>query len=261
MTNPLLNLLIQKCENHPDYEGYTELFNQLDPAAPPRIELVYRAAPQTLKRSKKLGIFSGSFNPLTLAHTRMIEDTVVKYELDELLLLLAKANVDKSVFGLPLAARLLTVKKYAENRQGFSVGVSSHGRYIDKVTALKTIFPLETEFYFIVGYDTLVRIFDAKYYRDFHAELRELFIAARFIVANRAEADIKTIETFMAQPEICQYASYISNLLLPDVYAYMSSTEVREMLARGEAIEHLVPPSILAMFDLCHVHTEKADIG
>lgn len=249
MENSLLNLLIQKCESHPDYERYTELFNRLDPTAPPQIELIHRATSSTLEHGKKLGVFSGSFNPLTLAHTKMIEDTFTKYQLDELLLLLAKANVDKTVFGLPLAARLLTLKGYTKDHQRFSVGVSSHGRYIDKVTALKTISPPETEFHFIVGYDTLVRIFDPRYYTDFHAELEELFKAARFIVANRAEADIKTIESFMNQSEIRRYASYVSCILLPDVYAYISSTEVRELLERDEAIEHLVPSSILAMLD------------
>lgn len=249
MANSLLDLLIQKCENHPDYERYTELFNWLDPTASPRIELVHSATASIPQRGKKLGIFSGSFNPLTLAHTKMVEDTIAEYQLDELLLLLAKANVDKDVFGLPLAARLLTLKKYTEDRQRFSVGVSSHGRYIDKVTALKSISPPETEFYFIVGYDTLVRIFDPKYYTDFHAELEELFVEARFIVANRAEADLKTMESFMNQPEFRRYTPYVSCLLLPDVYAYMSSTEVRDLLARGEAIEHLVPPSILAMLN------------
>ncbi len=247
MAHSLLDLLIQKCENHPDYDRYTELFNRLDPTAAPRIELVHRAKSSVSERGKRLGIFSGSFNPLTLAHTKMIEDTIAEYRLDELLLLLAKANVDKTVFGLPLAARLLTLKRYTQDRERFSVGVSSHGRYIDKVTALKTISPPETEFYFIIGYDTLVRIFDPKYYTDFHAELEELFVDARFIVANRAAADIKTIESFMDQLEVRRYTSYVSCLLLPDVYAYMSSTEVRELLARGESIEHLVPPSILAM--------------
>ena len=247
MAHSLLDLLIQKCENHPDYDRYTQLFNRLDPTASPRIELVHRAEPSISERGKRLGIFSGSFNPLTLAHTKMIEDTIAEYRLDELLLLLAKANVDKMVFGLPLAARLLTLKRYTQDREGFSVGVSSHGRYIDKVTALKTISPPETEFYFIIGYDTLVRIFDPKYYTDFHAELEELFVDARFIVANRAEADVETIEAFMNQPEIHRYTPYVSCLLLPDVYASMSSTEVRELLKRGEAIEHLVPPSILAM--------------
>ena len=249
MANSVLNLLIQKCESHPDYERYAKLFNRLDPTAPPQIELVHCATLSTLKHGKKLGIFSGSFNPLTLAHTKMIEETIAKYQLDELLLLLAKANVDKTVFGLPLAARLLTLKRYTKDHRRFSVGVSSHGRYIDKVTALKTISPPETEFYFIVGYDTLVRIFDPKYYTDFHAELEALFETARFIVANRAEADIETIGSFMTQPEIRRYASYVSCILLPDVYAYMSSTEVRELLARDEAIEHLVPPSILAMLN------------
>ena len=249
MANSLLDFLIQKCENHPDYERYTELFNRLDPTASPQILMVHRAAPSISERGKKLGIFSGSFNPLTLAHTKMIEDTIAKYQLDELLLLLAKANVDKTVFGLPLAARLLTLKRYAEDRPKFSVGVSSHGRYIDKVTALKVILPPETEFHFIVGYDTLVRIFDPIYYTDFHSELGKLFREARFIVANRAEADIKTIESFMSQPKIRRYIPYVSCVLLPDVYAYMSSTEVRELLMQGETIEHLVPPSILAMLD------------
>ncbi len=249
MAHSLLDLLIRKCEHHPDYDRYTELFNRLDPAASPQIELIHRAESAISKPGKRLGIFSGSFNPLTLAHTKMIEDTIPEYQLDELLLLLAKANVDKTVFGLPLAARLLTLKRYTKNREKFSVGVSSHGRYIDKVSALKVILPPETEFHFIVGYDTLVRIFDPKYYTDFHTELGELFVDARFIVANRAEADVETIASFMDQPEIRQYTPYVSCLLLPDVYAYMSSTEVRELLERGEAIEHLVPPSLLAMLD------------
>ncbi|RKU38858.1 hypothetical protein C6496_04980 [Candidatus Poribacteria bacterium] len=248
MAKTLLNLLTQECKRHPDYEWFVELFKRLDPSAPPQIALIHRAASPPC-RTKKLGIFSGSFNPLTLAHARMIEDTLTTYQLDEVLLLLAKANVDKDIFGLPLAARLVTLKKYATDHQRFSVGVSSHGRYIDKVTALKAIFPSETEFHFIVGYDTLVRIFDPKYYTNFHAELQELFTSARLIVANRAEAGIKTIESFMEQPEIHRYTSYVSGLLLPDTYAYMSSTEARELLERDEAIKHLVPSSILAMLD------------
>ena len=248
MVETLLNLLTQACERHPDHEGFVELFNGLDSFGLPRIELIHCTAPAR-HATKKLGIFSGSFNPLTLAHARMIEETLTVYELDAVLLLLAKANVDKDIFGLPLAARLVTLKKYAEDRQKFSVGVSSHGRYIDKVTALKAIFPSETEFHFIVGYDTFVRIFDPKYYTNFHAELQKLFVSARFIVANRGEADIKSIETFMARPEIRRYTSYVSYLLLPDTYAYMSSTAVRERLAEGKAIEHLVPRSILALLD------------
>lgn len=247
MTHSFLDSLIRKCETHPDYEKYTQLFDRLDPAGPPQISVVHRAEPATAGRRKRLGILSGAFNPLTLAHTTIAEQTFAEYPLDELLLLVAKANVDKEVFGLPLAARVLTLKAFAEDRPRFSVGVSSHGRYIDKVAALKAISPPETEFHFIVGYDTLIRIFDPKYYTAFHAELAALFKEARFIVANREAADIRTIAAFMDQPETRRYARYVSCLLLPDAYAYMSSTAVRELVARGEAIEHLVPPSLLAM--------------
>ena len=245
MAHTVLERLIQRCEQHPDYQRYVDLFERLDPTGAPEIEIVHRAP----RSGQKLGILSGAFNPLTLAHTKIAETTVAECGLDELLLLLAKANVDKAVFGLPLAARLQTLKTFAMDRGRYSVGASSHGRYIDKIAALKTFCPPETEFHFIVGYDTLVRIFDPKYYTDFHAELEALFRDARFIVANRAEADIQTIETFMDGPEIRKFAPYVACLLLPDVYAYMSSTEVRELLERGETIEHLVPPSILAMLD------------
>lgn len=53
----------------------------------------------------------------------------------------------------------------------------------------------------------------------------------------------------MTQSEISRYASYVSGILLPDVYAYMSSTEARDLLKHGETVEHLVPPSLLEMFD------------
>ncbi len=247
----LLERLIQRCETDPDYAGYTELFNRLDPTGDPEIKIVQRTPEQRAadnRRHRRIGILSGAFNPLTLAHTKIAVQTLAEQHLDEVILLLAKANVDKEVFGLPLAARLLTLKRYAmESGKNFSVGASSHGRYIDKVAALKAITPPDTEFHFIVGYDTFVRIFDPKYYTDFDAELATLFSAARLIVANRAEADIQTLKTFMAHSERRDYAPYVSFLLLPDVYAYMSSTRVRELLERGEAIEHLVPPSILTM--------------
>lgn len=239
---------LEKFRTYPGYDRLFQLVNQLDPAAPPRVELVHRSARQIREVGKKLGIFSGSFNPLTVAHIKMIEEAQACFQLDELLLLLAKANVDKGVFGLPLAARLLMLKRYAESQLGqshnMSIGTSSHGRYIDKVTALRAVFPPETEFHFIVGYDTFIRIFDAKYYTDFHADLQCLFCACRFIVANRAEADIETIETFMAQPEVRLYAPYVSAIVLPDAYVDISSTAVRQRLEQGKPIEHLVPPII-----------------
>ena len=235
---------VEKFQKYPEYEKYTQLINQLDPQAQPQISIIDRSSNPIRVSGNKLGIFSGSFNPLTVAHTKMVDEAKDSFQLDELLLLLAKANVDKDVYGWSLAGRLLTLKRYAEEREDISVGISSHGRYIDKVTALKAVYPVSTEFHFIVGYDTLVRIFDPKYYTDVDEELNQLFAQCGFIVANRDNVDIKIIEKYLNQPELRPYISSIDCLLLPEFYTDVSSTEVRQRIAKGETISHLVPPVI-----------------
>ena len=216
----------------------------MDPDAPPQVVIVHRTSHPICESGKKLGIFSGSFNPLTVAHIKMVEEARERFQLDELLLLLAKANVDKDVFGWPLAGRILTLKRYAEEQNDVSIGISSHGRYIDKVMALKAVYPAETASHFIVGYDTLVRIFDPKYYTDVQIELQHLFSQCSFIVANRDDADIETIKQFLDQPILQPYSASVACLLLPDFYAEVSSTEVRQRIKQGENISHLVPPVI-----------------
>ncbi len=235
---------LDKFRTYPEYEKYSQLISELDPNAPPQVVIVHRTSDPICESGKKLGIFSGSFNPLTVAHIKMVEEARERFQLDELLLLLAKANVDKDIFGWPLAGRILTLKRYAENQNDVSVGISSHGRYIDKVTALKAVYPAETEYHFIIGYDTLVRIFDPKYYADVHAELQHLFSQCRFIVANRDHVDIETIKQFLAQPKLQPYSLSVAHLILPDFYAEVSSTEVRQRIAEGDIISHLVPPII-----------------
>ncbi len=239
--------LREKLQSHPDYEKYTQLIDQIDTEAPPQIVYSYRCHHPINESEKKLGIFSGSFNPITVAHIKMIEEACKYFQLDEMLLLLAKSNVDKEVFGLSLADRIIILNRYAEEQEHVSVGISSHGRYIDKVDALKRIYPLDTEFYFIVGYDTLVRIFDPKYYNDIHTELQHLFSQCKFIVANRDNVDIKTIRHFMSQASNLPYSSCVSYLTLPDVYAGISSTDVRQRLLDEKPISHLVPSFVVEM--------------
>ncbi|RKU29767.1 hypothetical protein C6497_05340 [Candidatus Poribacteria bacterium] len=240
---------LEKFNSYPEYTCYSDLVNQVDPNNSPQIILTHRASNQINSSCKKLGIFSGSFNPITLAHSKMIEIAHQCYEFDEILLLIAKANVDKGVFGLPIEARLLTLKLHAKNQSNISIGISSHGRYIDKIAALKQIYPKHTEFNFIVGYDTLVRIFDPKYYNDIQDELTTLFMECKFIVANRKGVSIHDIKQFLNQPHLRSYQEFIEYINLPDFYADLSSTDIRNRIDAGEKISHLVPPSITYFFD------------
>jgi nicotinate (nicotinamide) nucleotide adenylyltransferase len=220
------------------------LVDQLDPDGEPQIRWAYRAARHIKESGRRLGIFSGSFNPLTVAHIKMIEAAQKKYDLDEILLILARANVDKGVFGLSLADRLLMLKEYTANREDFSVAACSHGKFIEKIEALKPAYPSGTHFSFIVGYDTFIRLFDPKYYTDLHGALEALFNQCRFIVANRQDYDADAVRQVMEAPDYRRYASGIDLIELPDFYAEISSTDIRTQIQAGNSVDHLVPSEV-----------------
>ena len=235
---------IQTSKHSEEHRHLEALVDQLDPDGEPQIRWVYRAARHISTGGQRLGIFSGSFNPLTVAHIEMIEAAQRRYDLDEILLILARANVDKGVFGLSLADRLLMLKEYTANREGFSVAACSHGKFIEKIEALKPAYPPGTHFSFIVGYDTFVRLFDPKYYTDLHGALEVLFEQCRFIVANRQDFDADAVRQVMETPDCRRYASGVDLIELSEFYAEISSTDIREQIQAGNSVDHLVPSEV-----------------
>lgn len=222
------------------------ILDSLDPQGSPRIAFI-RRADRTLRPGGRLGAFSASFNPLTRAHAKLIELARDRFALDEVVLILAKANVDKEVFGLPLDARLWLLARYAEGRPYLAVAAASHGRFADKARCLRAAYPPATEIAFIVGYDTLVRIFDPRYYRDPAAEIRLLLADVRFIAANRGAQGTEALRTFLARPDVAPFAGRIDPLELDPVHAAISSTLVRDRLASGRDVSDLVPPEVLPL--------------
>jgi len=235
---------IQTAKHSDKNRDLEALVDQLDPNGIPQIRWVYRAARHIREGGRRLGIFSGSFNPLTVAHIKMIEAAQKKYDLDEILLILARANVDKGVFGLSLADRLLILKEYAANREDYSVIACSHGKFIEKIEALKPAYPSGTHFSFIVGYDTFIRLFDPKYYTDLHSALEALFDQCRFIVANRQDYDADAVRQVMESRDYRRYSSGIDLIELPDFYADISSTDIRAQIQAGNSVDHLVPSEV-----------------
>ncbi|MFQ6040414.1 MAG: nicotinate-nicotinamide nucleotide adenylyltransferase [Candidatus Poribacteria bacterium] len=230
--------------------------NALDSDGEPTISYVLKASSGIKSAGQKLGVFSASFNPLTNAHVKMIEEARETYNLAEILLVLAKANVDKDVFGASLAERLLMIKLYAQKRPQFSVAACSHGRFVEKVKAIRPLYPKGTEIYFIIGYDTLKRVFDPKYYTDFESEIMELFSMSRFIVANRGGNDAEMIEKFLSRAENRPYAEKIALIELTPFYANISSTEIRNRIQSGQTVDDLVPAEISSYLKRTDVYSE-----
>ena len=241
--NPHLNSLPEP-EHSDEYRSLALILDRLNPGDQPKIAWTHRAIQRIRGEKRRLGIFSGSFNPLTIAHVSMIDQAQAEFNLEEILLLLAKTNVDKSVFGFSLPDRLLMLRAYCAGRDNFSVAACSHGRYIDKVKALNMAYPPSTGYSFVIGYDTLVRLFDAKYYTHMHEDLQLLFNQSRFITANREKHDGTAIEKLLAGPTCKRYASNIDMIRLPKSHADISSTAIRKRLLRQAPIDHLVPGPI-----------------
>ena len=236
--------LAPKLRQADEYRNFSAIIDRLDPDGSPELAWIHRAPKRIQSEGKRLGTFSGSFNPLTVAHAKMIEESQAQFGLEEILLCLAKSNVDKDVFGFSLADRLLMLKRYATQHDEFSVAACSHGRFVDKLRAIKRFYPARTSFHFITGFDTLIRLFDSKYYADTHAELKSLFDQCDFITANREEYNTDTIRRFLSTPEIRRYSGNIKVIELPIDYAEISSTDIREQLECGEPVDDLVPSVI-----------------
>lgn len=224
-----------------------ELLTELVPEGPPRLAFARRARGGIAGRSGCLLCLSASFNPLTAAHVWLIQEASRIVPPGEVLLLLARANVDKAVTGFPLERRLSLLARFAEARPTFSVAVCSHGRFVDKAEAIRPHYPAGTRLGFIVGFDTLVRLFDPKYYTDRDASLSALFGVSEFIAANRAPDPPEAVTAFLARPDVVPHAHRIRVIRLPPEIAAISATEVRARLARGEPISDLVPLEIQSL--------------
>jgi nicotinic acid mononucleotide adenylyltransferase len=225
-------------------KAMADLLAGLDPKGAPRLAFACRAAAGTATQPGNLLCFSASFNPLTAAHVWLIHEARHILPPDEVLLLLARANVDKPLEGFPLERRLGLLVRFAESHPAFSVAACSHGRFVDKAEAIRPHYPARTRLAFIVGFDTLVRLFDPKYYADLNASLSALFGASEFIAANRAPDPPEAVASFLTRPDVAPYAHRIRVIQLPARIAAMSASEVRARLARGEPITGLVPPEI-----------------
>lgn len=216
---------------------YADAVDGVNLSGPPRIALVRRVLQEPPKR---IGALAASFNPPTRAHLKMAEIAHTQGGCGEVLMELAKANVDKQTEHAPLHERLMMLDLTAQGRGWMSIGVGSHGRFIDKTAAVRALYPA-SEIVFIVGYDTFIRVFDEKYYEDRDAELDALFSAASFLCANRQGDGVEAVETVLSRPENRRFRGAVQTMRLPQNYADMSSTSARLHAGNRRAMEELTP--------------------
>jgi nicotinic acid mononucleotide adenylyltransferase len=218
----------------------------LSQMAKPTLRFWHRAPQGIAASGQRLGVFSGSFNPPTIAHVRLCEHAERHLRLDEIVWLLTVVNVDKPLFGFPLTERLAMMTAVAQERSNWSVAACSHGRFFEKAQAVADAYPTGTQIWFLVGYDTLVRIFEPRFYPDLPmAEaLRRFFALAHLAVMPRGNADETATQQFLLRPEVRPFADRIVVLPLDPSIRWVSSTLVRHRLEQSEPVDDLVPSAV-----------------
>ena len=204
--------------------------------------------------AKRVAVFTGSFNPLTLAHVAVADVARTTLSLDTLIWALSRVTVDKErVARAMLLDRIAQVLLFtAREGCGDQVALLNAGLYVDQARTLRRVLAPHTTLYFVVGFDKIEQILDPRYYADRDASLTELFALCELSVSPRAGSDIRAMKALVAQPENRPYAGWIHHLPVSARVAGISSTLVRERAAAcsvsgGPALADVVPPEGAAL--------------
>ncbi len=174
----------------------------------------------------RTAVLPSAFNPPTLAHEHLLRTALSAFGLEHALALLTTRNVDKGVHGASLADRVGMLLAMREEWPALSVAASNQARIIDQALALTGAFPSAT-FDFVVGFDTLERLFARRYYADMEAELAPFFERHRVLAANRGAIEAHEVAAWIH----ANAGAFSNRILLLEIGkepASLSSTRARE---------------------------------
>jgi nicotinic acid mononucleotide adenylyltransferase len=202
----------------------------------------------------RLGVFASSFNPVTSAHVALIEHAARSLSLNEVLALAGVSNADKTDYDCPLGARLEMLELAVASNDRVSIGISSTPFFVDMIEPIARACPTAGLPYFIVGFDTFVRIVDreSRYFGKYQTKFSDttkafeyLLSASRLIVASRGGKGEREIAELVAGTR-CPVTDCIFFLDFPADLGERSATEVRQLARAGRPISGLVAPAVEA---------------
>jgi nicotinate-nucleotide adenylyltransferase len=201
---------------------------------------ILRAAPRGVNAASRhrLGVLGGAYNPITLAHLAMADTVVQRFDLHEMLFLLPQVPPHKTIFGASLAQRLEMMQLAVKGRPYASVGLSTHGLFIDIYQAVQDIYPPQSEVFFVTGRDAAERILTWNY-DDAEAALRQMLTSFQLIVCDR-----EGVFDLPDDPLLTPYRDRMHRCPLAADLDQVSSTAVRDRCAAGASLEDLVPPAV-----------------
>jgi hypothetical protein len=139
--------------------------------------------------------------------------------------------------------------------------VSNRGLFLAKVDALKEAYPQATGITFIVGSDTLERVFDPKYYDDREGALEQLFVSCTFMVAHRGGHGREAVQKLMSSAENERFKERVRFFEIPNELAQVSSSAVRQGVTEGGSIGRLVPAQVRRFIEKAKPYEAECTMG
>ena len=242
------------------YRRIQGVLNRLDPQAKPDAAF----APDSSAPEGNIIVFPGSFNPPTNAHLAMLQQARhfgSEHHAHAVYAAFSKRTTDKETVERPLLVDRVALLEEVLRNHLPDVGILlfNRGLYVEQAEGVRAAFPAVKRLYFLLGFDKIVQIFDPRYYSDRDTELRELFRLADVLVAPRAGAGAHELHELLEKPENRPFAEHVHALALPQTFADMSSTRIRQAF---EAHWQDVPQEVREFIRETHAYepvTSEAD--
>lgn len=215
--------------------------------------------------SSVLLILDSSFNPPHWGHYTLIKKGLQYHtgKSSHVLLMLSVNNADKAPqpasFDKRMEMMCLMADMLKEERISSSVGITTFGKYVDKYKVIrKSYFPKGT-MSFLVGFDTITRIFDPKYYVPHlpSQALNDFMKSSEFCCLTRAGEEEHNKQVNYAdhisqgfyEPSIPRsWGSRIHVLVNDKKYECVSSSSIRKDILNSRSLNLLtgeLPPAII----------------
>jgi nicotinate-nucleotide adenylyltransferase len=190
------------------------------------MEFVHKAAGQP----SRAGILPGTFNPLTIAHLALAHAAAP--HVDEIVFVLPRQLPHKPFSGASFEQRIAMLKAALRDEPACSIATSDGGLFLDIGVECRTAYGENAQLTFLCGRDAAERIATWDY--GGRGSFEALLTQFNLLVASRCGE--------YEPPPGSAHA--VRALQLNGHFDHVSSSEIRERIARGEGWKHLVPPAL-----------------
>ena len=182
------------------------------------------------QKPDRLGVFPGTFNPVTVAHVALAEAALAV--VDEVVFVLPRRFPHKTYSGASFTQRVDLLAMALGGEARFSVAACEGGLFAEIAEECRQAYGAGVRLSILCGRDAAERVATWDYGSP--AAFQEMLQKFDLLVAARSG-------------EYCapaRLAGFCARLELNGTFDHVSASEVRARAGNGEPWEHLVPPAV-----------------